>query len=342
MQADKRKGENVSCILAIYDYETDYANHLMDFIKRKQKMIMQVRVFTNHKSLNEYLDHNQIHILLLGESIPVEEVLHGKIKNICILSEGNKDQDNIGYPVIYKFQSAEQVMQEIFSYYPLEVQGGKSKASAEHRIKIISIYSIAREAEQVVISLSLAQQYSINKKTLYINLDIFQALPELLGQNIEKNLSEFIYFLKQNHPNLISKMNCIITKMDKLDYIQGVTFGPDLYELTLDDMGQWIKELKKSTDYEVIIFDVGCFFEATLELFRESDQVLLILGENDWEQAKYHNFKGQLLWAGYDDVLQKVKVISLSKEEQQWQQGLTVKDLYNEKCSKLVAAYVEE
>jgi len=236
----------VSCILAIYDYETDYANHLMDYIKRKQKMIMQVRVFTNHNSLKDYLDHNQILILLLGESIPVEEVIHEKIKNICLLSEGNKDRENIGYPVIYKFQSAEQVMKEIFSYCPLEVQGGKSMVSPEHKIKIISIYSIARETEQVAISLSLAEQYSRNKKTLYINLDIFQALPELLGQNIEKNLSEFIYILKQNHPNLISKMNSIITKMDKLDYIQGVTFGPDLYELTSEDMGQWIKELKIS------------------------------------------------------------------------------------------------
>ena len=332
----------MSCILAIYDYETDYANHLMDYIKRKQKVLTQIRVFTNHNSLNEYLEHNQIHILLLGESISVEEILHVNIRNICMLSEGNNMRENIGYPVIYKFQSAELVMQELFSHYPLEVPVGNSYTSGEHKVKIITVFSIACESEQTVISLSLAQHYARHKKTLYINLDIFQVLPELLGRNIEKNLSEFIYFLKQNHPNLITKMNTIITKMDKLDYIQGVTFGPDLYELTTGDIAEWIKELRKSAQYEVIIFDVGCIFLATLELFRESSQLLLLLGENDWEQARYHNFKGQLLWAGFDDVLLKIKVISLSKEEKQRHQNFTAKDLMAEKCGEFIASYVEK
>jgi len=70
--------------------------------------------------------------------------------------------------------------------------------------------------------------------------------------------------------------------------------------------------------------------------------VLLILGENDWEQAKFHNFKEQLLWAGFEDILQKTEVISVTKEEQKLQQGFTEKALYNEKYSELVAALVEE
>lgn len=328
--------------MAIYDSETDYANHLMDFIKRKQKQITQVRVFTNQNSLRDYLDHNKINILLLGESIAVEEILHENIKNICLLSEGNYIRDNTVYPVIYKFQSAEQVMQEIFSYFPLETQASKSLSIINHKVKIVSVFSIARETEQIIISLALAQQYARTKKTLYINLDIFQSLPELLGQDIEKSLTEFIYYLKQNHPNLINKMNGIITKMDKLDYIQGVSYGPDLYELTMEDMGQWINELRNSAEYEVIIFDVGCFFQATLELFRESNQLLLLLGDNEWEQAKFHNFKEQLLWAGFDDVVSNLKVISLSKEEQQSYQGFTANDLYGEKCFELGATFMEE
>ncbi len=331
----------MNCILAIYDYETDYANHLMDYIKRKQKLISQVRVFTNHDSLKDYLSHNHINILLLSESISVEEVLHENIKNICLLSEGNYIRENIGYPVIYKFQSAELVMQEIFSYFPMERPVGNSLAINEHKVKIISVFSISKDTEQMMLSLSLAQQYASVKKTLYINLDIFQALPEGLLQNIEKSLSEFIYYLKQNHPNLITKMNGIITKMDRLDYIQGVTFGPDLYELTTEDMTLWIKELRKCTEYEVIIFDVGSFFQATLELFRESSQLLLLLGESEWDQAKFRNFKDQLLWAGFDDILQKIKVISLTKEEQERYTGLTTKEIYNEKCGELAAAFID-
>ncbi len=49
-------------------------------------------------------------------------------------------------------------------------------------------------------------------------------------------------------------------KMDRQDYIQGVTFGFDLYDLTTEDIVLWIKELRKCIECEIVIFDVGSFF----------------------------------------------------------------------------------
>lgn len=332
----------MGCNLAIYDYEPDYANHLMDYIKRKQKRITQVRVFTNQSSLREYLEHDKINILLLADRIPVEEVQHDNIKHICLLSEGNFVRESSGYPVIYKFQSAELIIQELFSYFPLILEEGRRIGSSGQGVKVVSIFSINRETEQTLLSLSLARQYAGRKKTLYINLAIFQTFPELKNRDTEKSLSEFIYYLKQNHPSLITKMQGIITRMDQLDYIQGVTFGPDLYELTTDDMVKWIKELRECNEYEIIIFDVGSFFQATLELFRESDQVLLVLGENEWEQSKFHSFKGQLLWAGFEDVIQKLKVVPLTRVEQESYQSFLDNGWYSEEYCELAASFVEE
>jgi hypothetical protein len=330
----------VSYILAIYDKETDYANQLMDFIKRKQKHISQVRVFTNENSLKEYLDHDRIDVLLLNESIPTETVQHDNIKNICVLSEGNYIRESTGYPVIYKFQSAELVMQEIFSYFPFNSENSPYN-STNSKLKIISVYSITRDTEKMAFSLSLAKQYAKQMKTLYINLDVFQALSEPGMGTEEKGLSEFIYYLKQNPPNLITKMNKIIQKDNNLDYIQGVTFGPDLYELTADDILQWLQEIKKSTEYEMIIFNVGCFFQAILELFRSSSQLIYLLGENNLEKAKYHNFKNQLLWAGFDEVIDRMKIISISEEEEERYQSITIEDLYSEVIEEFAYRYVK-
>ncbi len=333
----------VSCILAIYDNDTDYANHLMDYIKRKKKKISQVRVFTNHNSLKEYLEHNKINILLLDEKIPPHEVEHENIKNICILSEGSYIREGSTCTVIYKYQSAELIIQEVFSYFAAEIQAGRPLEKTWHKAKLISVFSVRREKGQSMIALSLAASYARNKKTLYINLDIFQAFSEIQKQNTEKGLSEFIYYLKQNHPNLMNKMNELITRFDQFDYIQGVNFGPDLYELTTDDMTLWMNELRNNNEYEVIIFDVGTFFQATLELFCESNELLLILGDNDWEQSRYHNFKNQLLWVGFEEVLQKIRIITYPQEQPTLKSfSDTSNDYCNRELLDLIAPYVED
>lgn len=331
----------MSYILAIYDKETDYANQLMDYLKRKQKNLSQIRVFTNENSLKEYLEHDRIDVLLLNESIPMENVSHENIKNICVLSEGNYIRENTGYPVIYKFQSAELVMQELFSYFPLKMSDNSPRGMDNPSMKIISIYSIARDTEKMIFALSLAKQYSKTGKTLYINLDVFQAFTEQDISRNENGLSEFIYYLKQNPSNLNEKIGNMIKKNTWFDYIQGVSFGPDLYELNTDDMLHWIEEIRAWSDYEFVIFNVGCFFEATLELFRSSSQLLYIQGNSPMEKVKYQNFHSQLLWTGYEDVIDKIEVIHLSKEEEESYEKITEKDLHSEVLDEFAYGYFQ-
>ena len=331
----------MSYILGIYDSDTDYANQLMDYIKRKKKAVTQVRIFTNLSSLKEYLAHDKINVLLLGGEIPIDEVLHQNIKNICILSEGNFAREQESYHVIYKFQSARQVMEELFSYFPLEDTLVRALLSGNGSSNIISVFSVGKENERQVFSYYLASEYAKSKKTLYINLDLFSAWTEISGSYSEKGLSEFIYYLKQSHPNIITKMNGIITKINNLDCIQGVSFGPDIYEMLPDDIDYWIKTLKEASDYEVIIFDVGCFFHTTLELFRNSNELLLLIGDQKLEEGKYHSFRYQLQLTGYEDVLEKITEVVISKDMGNKLEYSLTNDLYSYEYNDMVMEYVK-
>jgi hypothetical protein len=332
----------VSYILAIYDYDMDYSNHLMDYMKRRQKRITQVHVFTNLNSLTDYLLNYKIDLLLLGENHSMEEVNVSNIKNTCILSEGNYVKERGDLPVIYKFQSAERILEEIFSYYPIDIPIGGTAAFSNSRMKIISIFSVGRGTEQSVFSLAEAQQYGIGKKTLYINLCIYQTFPEILSRPDKKGLSDLIYYLKQNPNNLIIKMNNLIIKTGSFDYIPGVVFGPELFEITGEDISKWVNEIKNVVAYDVVIFNVGNFMPAVFELFRESSQIQIILGEDAWEQEKYNNLKDQLHFAGYDDILQKVKQVIIPDEDQEQIRNCTMNDILNEQLGQLVQPYIEE
>jgi len=98
---------------------------------------------------------------------------------------------------------------------------------------------------------------------------------------------------------------------------------PDLYELTAEDMNLWLSEIMRNTAYEVVVFDVGCYFHAGTELFRSTGRLLLLLGENTWEQAKYRNFIEQLNWAGHEDISEKITPVPLTEEERAKLQSFT-------------------
>lgn len=303
----------MSCKLAIFDNEKEYANHLMGYIKRKKKIVDQLRIFTNPGSIKDFLMHNEIEVLLINETIPLDEVLHNNIKNICILSEGGSLRESGCYPVIYKFQSAEVIMNELFTFYPILSKTGNELINHEKRAKLISIFSLEHESYRQIFSLSLAKEYSKHKPTLYINLNAFKSIAEVVTDSSIKGLSEFIYYLKQNHPNLMQKMNGIITKHEKLNLIQGLSFGPDLYEITPEDMKRWLHEMQTITNYEVIIFDVDTFYQGSLELFHESTSLYIISSETT-DDNKLHNFEEQLLWAGFDDILNKTEIINIERD----------------------------
>ncbi|WMJ85455.1 hypothetical protein [Anaerocolumna sp. MB42-C2] len=300
--------------LAIYDTESDYANHLMDYLKRNQKNLMQIRVFTNLQSLKAYMEENFIHILLINENLPLDEVNMDNIRNICLLSEENAVSTNNIYPVIYKYQSAEIIMKELLLYFPEQLLQSNRKNTYDTKTKIISVFSMQADVMRQAFAFSLAKQYSAIKKTLYINLDTLPVLSEILGYKADIGLSELIYFLKQNPSNLSNKISGVITKRQNLDSLEGVSFGPDLFELTPEDIALWLGELQLNADYDVILFDIGCYSQGVLEVFRNSSQILCLIAENNWDEVKYNVFKDQLNWSGYTDVLEKITQVTVTEE----------------------------
>jgi hypothetical protein len=333
----------VNGILAIFDEEAEYANRLMDYIKRKQVKPLQVRVFTNSSSLKEFAGQNPIHILLLNENLLVEEYKQDTIKNICLLAETTNPPGDNRYPFIYKYQSADCILKELFAYFPLTKNPERANNYSEGNIKLICVCSLGEEVLRQLFSYSLAKQYSTLRKTLYINFNALQVISRLSGDRTDNDLSEFIYYLKQNNPNLISKMEDSITAKDTLNYMEGVSYGPDLFELTEEDVAVWLKALMINTEYDVILFDVGCYFQAALELLRNSSQVLWLMGDSNWEQLKYDAFHEQLEWSGNREILQKITVVPISNEENNQFCNICPDNFENETANcRITAKYIME
>ena len=305
---------NMNNVLAIYDNEVAYANGLQDYIQKNMKTGLKVHVFTNTLSLNEYVKNHIITILLINESINLSEINQSKIKNICILWEGEKDEINNSFSNIYKYQSAKGIMEQLLIKYTkdlfLKTEGNNSSS-----LQIISVCSLDRKKKQSILAYTLAGEYSKHKKVLYINLHSWQVLSKILSLKEYNGVSETIYFLRQKLPNFIMKMSNMIVKVNGLDCIYGTSFGLELDELTCEDMKLWIEQLQMWNYYELIIFDVGNIHLGTLELLLNSREIIYTIKKNTEDEIELDIFKRQLEFAGYQEIVGKMKICDISKSQ---------------------------
>lgn len=297
--------------LGIFDSDVQYSSKLMGYIKRRHKTIKKIRIFTNKTILYDYLSDNYIDVLLISEDKLGENIEHDNIRHICILSEESYVSEDNDEKVIYKFQSAEQIIIELFDYFPKLGDNGNLHYS--NKIKFITIFSLNENFTKDNFALNLANHYGTRKKTLFIDFNLLHVKSIFPDVKTEKNLSEFLYYLKVQTHNILAKMTEQIQVLNSFDYLHGVTFGLDLYDLTEKDLEVWMRELTTS-DYEVVIFNVGCFFSTILELFRRSNELLLISRNNVWEQSLYDNLKEQLIWTGYEEVIDLIRVVNIANE----------------------------
>jgi hypothetical protein len=303
-------------VLAIYDKESAYTGGLLDYIQKNIKLGLKVHAFTNSDSLNEYVKNHVITVLLVNESVDLGEIDHSNIKNICILWEGEKEDVNTAYPIIYKFQSAKGIMEQLFLKYPKELflnQEGNKNSS----LHIISVCSLDRKKKQSILAYSLAREYSKHKKVLYINLHSWQVLSKLLSLKEYNGISETIYYLRQKSPNFILKMNNIVVKVEGLDCIYGTSFGLEVDELTKEDTLLWIEQLHMWNQYEIIVFDVGNIHLGTLELLQQSSDIIYTLKKNSEDDVELDVFRQQLEFAGYKDIVEKMRLCDISREKEE-------------------------
>lgn len=71
-------------------------------------------------------------------------------------------------------------------------------------------------------ALTLGQILAKEKAVLYLNLEEYAGFEELMGKGFSQNLSDLLYFVRQENGNLIYKMNGMIQTVNNLDYIPPV------------------------------------------------------------------------------------------------------------------------
>ena len=105
--------------------------------------------------------------------------------------------------------------------------------------------------------LNLAKIMSEKYKTLYINLEEFSGLGELLPAENQYTLSDALYFYRQNGKMVADKIGQTINSVSGVDYIPPVMCAEDLSYVDSKELITFFEQLGNMFGYEMIVVDIS-------------------------------------------------------------------------------------
>lgn len=307
-------------ILAIYDFNDEYANNLMEYISSKQGIPFRTMVFTQREPLFEYVLNNRIDLLLTGE-MPVDEDIRNEknIKNIMLLRSDNVFTEDTEYFSVYKYQSADNLIREVLEYYAEVHSGGDGLSVPGQGADIIGVYSPVARCGQTTFALTLGQVLASDNSVLYINMEEFAAFDKIFGTTYTGDLSDLMYFFKQNRESLPIKLQAVVRNINGLDYVPPLVYSSDLRNISTQEWIDLISVIAGVGDYDKVILDLGNMVQDVFAILEICNQIYMPVRDDMISDYKLAACEEYLLKSGREELagqMIKVQLPQFDKELQ--------------------------
>ena len=190
-------------IFAVCDLEVEYAYNFMEYLNQRRNLPFEVQAFTSPQILCEYAKTQPIEILLISDKAMCEEVRRLKVGKLIILTEGVHNPELDQYPSVYKYQASDSVVREVMECYGAEKAARESLPQWKRQASVIGIYSPVGRCQKTSFALTLGQILAKDRAVLYLNLESYSGFEQLLGEVWERNLSDLLYFLRQDNASIV-------------------------------------------------------------------------------------------------------------------------------------------
>ncbi|MBQ7067427.1 MAG: hypothetical protein IJN92_11475 [Lachnospiraceae bacterium] len=296
-------------LLAICDYEKKYVYKLAEYLSKKKQFPFQVMPFNNLEKFAAFSKENQVEILLLGQAMEkmAERELAGELKigQTLYLTE-EQDISPQKKSCIYKYQSGTAIMKEIMEFYAEgEARGRVSVYEGKRNMEIIGVYSPIRRCLQTSFSLILGQLLAREKRCLYINFEAYSGFSGIFETSFHHDFMDLMYFLKEGSEKFVYKLGSMVESIGNLDFIPPAVSFLDVLEMEGEKWQLLLKELERSTDYDVVILDLSDHVRGLFELLERCDRIYTITKMDGVAMAKMEQYKQLLTCMKKEDILDK-------------------------------------
>lgn len=302
-------------ILAIFDSEKKYVKKLVSYLESRVKMPFRILGFDNREKLIRYLvkEHASVLLVSVNEWQSEMESLAGQIILLTDRKEGERLETDLRegqLPAVCKYQSGEAIAKKVLSICAvaevpiIPVRDGLCAQSG--RAEIIGVYTPVRRSLQTSFSLVYSLLRAKEKKTLYLNFEVFSGFGTWFQKEYKTDLMDLMYFLDGEEEKFLLKLAGMAETFGNIQYIPPAISYEDFMMV---GAGEWVRLLDmiaQKSDYEVIVLDLGDQMQGLFDILSICDKIYTISKPDGLAMAKVAAFEEALRLSQKEDVLHKL------------------------------------
>lgn len=200
-------------ILVLCDAEEEYAQLMTDFLKSHKEVPWEIHTYTSISLLMQGEQKGEIAMLVVAESVYVEELQSLRPLCMVILNESGVlrwgDIRNVN-----KYQRADAVLRSMLQIYMEVADGGLPRLAGECNTTFVGMYSPVRRCLQTSFALTMSQMLAEKHRTLYLNFEHYAGITELLPDMQTRDMADLLYFLNSDQERFRLRMQTMILKKE--------------------------------------------------------------------------------------------------------------------------------
>lgn len=255
--------------LAIYDSDVDYIHHLSEYLRLRDDFPYDIIVFSDLDAFNKS-SLNSIDIFITSQ-IP-NFISEKDIGDVFYLTVDNISTFN-NYVCLFKYQPADTLIRTIMENAHNNVN--TYSLNLHKNCHITGIYSPINRCGKTSLAISLGLSLAADSSTLLISFDSFSVIKDLVKDNSFRDISDLLFYYKEDSATLKTKLLSISYKYLDLNFIcPPVT--PKRIKTT--DVSLWcslIDEIAKSGLYNNIVIDISDSFSSLENFFMLCDRIFM-------------------------------------------------------------------
>ena len=295
--------------LIICDSELSYAYNLMEMVVSKKELALQVSVFSDLEGVAKFSKQHAIDFLLVEEVFPEEERVSIKAERTFVITRGICENRGEQEVPIYKYQSADKIFEQVLATCGKEEQEKIFFNCRQEKTKIIGMYSPISRVGQTTFALNKGKEWAEKNHTLYLNMETYAGIGNIFGAE-SYNLSDLMYFIKQEHNHFGLRLSSFVKQMEELDYIAPMPIVEDIRAITGAEWLHLLTQINKYSIYETLVLDMGDCIQEILEILAVCDEIYMLTLEDQISKSKVFQFEENLKLLGKENILERIIEVS--------------------------------
>lgn len=286
--------------IGICDSDTGYVVSFMEYINMNDEIPFKVSAFSGVEAITEYLEGNNLDLLLLEKKIKDYEF---KVK-VVGLSEFKSDYDS--EDLIYKYQSIYKIV-EIISRILNE--GNQTIKSASY---VYGIYSPLGRSGKTELAKGICNYY---RESFYIGLEEYSGCFNKTYESTRYReiYERFMYYLLSENILIADTIEELYEETGLKSFI--ALNYTDLKEISHKHVAWLIKLLRDIGDYRRIVFDIGIGAMSDINILSEMDKVFITVLKDKNSVNKLEMFKQIIADKKYTLLESKINFVEVPKTE---------------------------